>query len=79
LLSLIHFFFCTLLPFQHYPDYYAVIKDPIDLRTVAQRIQVSEAFKAFFLTIAMGMCTSGAGIMISTMALLSEAVDVIYL
>ncbi|XP_077054125.1 polybromo 1, like isoform X3 [Siphateles boraxobius] len=23
----------------HYPDYYAVIKDPIDLRTVAQRIQ----------------------------------------
>ncbi|XP_051568786.1 protein polybromo-1-like isoform X3 [Myxocyprinus asiaticus] len=23
----------------HYPDYYAVIKDPIDLRTVSQRIQ----------------------------------------
>ncbi|XP_061642476.1 polybromo 1, like isoform X4 [Phyllopteryx taeniolatus] len=24
----------------HYPDYYAVIKDPIDLRTIAQRIQM---------------------------------------
>uniref|UniRef100_A0A8D3E6I9 Protein polybromo-1 n=1 Tax=Scophthalmus maximus TaxID=52904 RepID=A0A8D3E6I9_SCOMX len=24
----------------HYPDYYAVIKDPIDLRTIAQRIQI---------------------------------------
>lgn len=24
----------------HYPDYYAVIKEPIDLRTIAQRIQV---------------------------------------
>lgn len=25
---------------QHYPDYYAIIKEPIDLRTIAQRIQV---------------------------------------
>uniref|UniRef100_A0A8C7TIL0 Protein polybromo-1 n=1 Tax=Oncorhynchus mykiss TaxID=8022 RepID=A0A8C7TIL0_ONCMY len=25
----------------HYPDYYAVIKEPIDLRAIAQRIQVS--------------------------------------
>ncbi|XP_065810844.1 polybromo 1, like isoform X3 [Labrus bergylta] len=24
----------------HYPDYYAVIKEPIDLRTIAQRIQI---------------------------------------
>uniref|UniRef100_UPI0037E8AB68 polybromo 1, like isoform X1 n=1 Tax=Semicossyphus pulcher TaxID=241346 RepID=UPI0037E8AB68 len=24
----------------HYPDYYAIIKDPIDLRTIAQRIQI---------------------------------------
>lgn len=28
------------LVFQQYPDYYAVIKEPIDLRTIAQRIQV---------------------------------------
>lgn len=28
------------LSFQHYPDYYAIIKEPIDLRTIAQRIQV---------------------------------------
>lgn len=25
---------------QQYPDYYAIIKEPIDLRTIAQRIQV---------------------------------------
>lgn len=31
------FFF---FPPQHYPDYYAIIKEPIDLRTIAQRIQV---------------------------------------
>uniref|UniRef100_A0AAQ4NNR0 Protein polybromo-1 n=1 Tax=Gasterosteus aculeatus aculeatus TaxID=481459 RepID=A0AAQ4NNR0_GASAC len=24
----------------HYPDYYAIIKEPIDLRTIAQRIQI---------------------------------------
>ncbi|XP_046881152.1 polybromo 1, like isoform X1 [Hypomesus transpacificus] len=24
----------------HYPDYYAIIKDPIDMRTIAQRIQI---------------------------------------
>lgn len=27
--------------FQHYPDYYAIIKEPIDLRAIAQRIQVT--------------------------------------
>lgn len=32
------FFFLFL---KHYPDYYAIIKDPIDMRTIAQRIQVS--------------------------------------
>lgn len=26
--------------FQQYPDYYAIIKEPIDLKTIAQRIQV---------------------------------------
>uniref|UniRef100_A0A7N6B074 Protein polybromo-1 n=1 Tax=Anabas testudineus TaxID=64144 RepID=A0A7N6B074_ANATE len=26
--------------FFHYPDYYAIIKEPIDLRTIAQRIQI---------------------------------------
>ncbi|TNN84387.1 Protein polybromo-1 [Liparis tanakae] len=25
---------------EHYPDYYAIIKEPIDLRTIAQRIQI---------------------------------------
>lgn len=25
---------------QQYPDYYAIIKEPVDLRTIAQRIQV---------------------------------------
>lgn len=25
---------------QQYPDYYAIIKEPIDFRTIAQRIQV---------------------------------------
>ncbi|XP_019118030.2 polybromo 1, like isoform X5 [Larimichthys crocea] len=25
----------------HYPDYYAIIKEPIDLRTIAQRIQIA--------------------------------------
>lgn len=28
------------LVFQQYPDYYAIIKEPIDLKTIAQRIQV---------------------------------------
>ncbi|CAG06951.1 unnamed protein product, partial [Tetraodon nigroviridis] len=28
----------------HYPDYYAIIKEPIDLRTIAQRIQVPFLF-----------------------------------
>uniref|UniRef100_A0A665UA70 Protein polybromo-1 n=1 Tax=Echeneis naucrates TaxID=173247 RepID=A0A665UA70_ECHNA len=28
------------LPSKHYPDYYAIIKEPIDLRTIAQRIQI---------------------------------------
>uniref|UniRef100_A0A8C2A4Z1 Protein polybromo-1 n=1 Tax=Cyprinus carpio TaxID=7962 RepID=A0A8C2A4Z1_CYPCA len=32
----------------HYPDYYAVIKEPIDLRTVAQKIQVCGALKLFY-------------------------------
>lgn len=27
--------------FQQYPDYYAIIKEPIDLKTIAHRIQVS--------------------------------------
>lgn len=31
---------CLLCNPQHYPDYYAIIKEPIDLRTIAQRIQV---------------------------------------
>lgn len=29
------------IPFQQYPDYYAIIKEPIDLKIVAHRIQVS--------------------------------------
>ncbi|KAM3620779.1 uncharacterized protein V6R79_001807 [Siganus canaliculatus] len=29
----------------HYPDYYAIIKEPIDLRTIAQRIQIG-AYKS---------------------------------
>uniref|UniRef100_A0A8C1FTY7 Polybromo 1, like n=1 Tax=Cyprinus carpio carpio TaxID=630221 RepID=A0A8C1FTY7_CYPCA len=35
----IHRFFVFMEDHQHYPDYYAVIKEPIDLRTVAQKIQ----------------------------------------
>lgn len=31
---------CLFFNPQHYPDYYAIIKEPIDLRTIAQRIQV---------------------------------------
>lgn len=34
-------------PPQHYPDYYAIIKEPIDLRTIAQRIQVQLQFLVF--------------------------------
>lgn len=26
--------------FQQYPDYYAIIKEPIDLKIIAQKIQV---------------------------------------
>ena len=28
--------------FQQYPDYYAIIKEPIDLRSIAQKIQVRD-------------------------------------
>uniref|UniRef100_A0A452RNX9 Protein polybromo-1 n=1 Tax=Ursus americanus TaxID=9643 RepID=A0A452RNX9_URSAM len=30
---------CLVFVFQQYPDYYAIIKEPIDLKTIAQRIQ----------------------------------------
>lgn len=39
-MPVVYFMTLVLVFSQHYPDYYAIIKEPIDLRTIAQRIQV---------------------------------------
>lgn len=49
------YFFCLRVCVQQYPDYYAIIKEPIDLKIIAQKIQVclfsSQYHSIFFILV----------------------------